>query len=462
MGYDFGMLYGDMIWGFGDKEEASAPARPAPPKAKRVTGLQKRFAELTGPGFSIGKLFGGGKKDAEGEAFVIKTVQMILEEAVAHEASDIHMEPQTDVLRVRFRVDGLLEEVLEIPKELNLRIISRIRVMCGLNPEQSASVSKPEDGRMTLQLSGREIDIRLATFPTIHGDKAVLRLMDLGIRVPDLGHLGLESGKLRAVRGLIERPQGMVAVTGPAGSGKSTTLYAILQTLNNDWRNIVTLEDPVELRLRGVSQSAVQPKMGFAFSDGLRAVLRQDPNVIMVGEVRDRETVEIAMTASLTGHLLFTSLHTNSAVGAVVRLLDMGMEPYLVASSLTAVLAQRLARRVCPSCKAPYSAGPEVRKQFEELAARARMRLPEGCLDGLVMGKGCEECRGTGYRGRVLVLELLPMSRTLRGLVLQKASVGELQKVAESEGMETLLADGLRKVLAGRTTLVEVLRVVSV
>ena len=362
-------------------------------------------------------------------------------------------------LRVRLRVDGLLETHLEIPHSLKLSLVSHIRVLCGLDPEKGVASAKPEDGRMVVTIDGQEADLRLSTFPTSYGDKAVLRIMPRQTKLPGLEEMGLLSAHAALVRGLVMRPQGMIIVTGPTGSGKTMTLYTLLQLLNDSSRNIVTLEDPIEIGLPGLIQGTILPKLGFGFADGLRAILRQDPNVIMVGEVRDNETAEIACRAALTGHLLLTTLHTTSAVGAVARLLDMGSEPFLLASALTATFAQRLARRVCEGCRESAPPTAEERAQLEVLSQRAGLKAAAGSFPALHRGRGCADCRGTGYRSRVMVFEAFPITAEMRPLIMRKASADEMRQAAARAGMEPLLADGLRKVQSGVTTLEEILRV---
>ncbi|OGR96752.1 MAG: hypothetical protein A2V88_15510 [Elusimicrobia bacterium RBG_16_66_12] len=457
-----------------DPRAEPEPAAPKPkPAAEAVASaeaacaslvLQKTFAEMMRKAQEPGKsgFFGGtAKPRTPEEGLVVELVQIVFREALKMRASDVHLEPMDSHLRVRFRLDGMLEEVLQIPHHLNLRVVSHVRVMCGLDPEKGVGSGRPEDGRMAINIDNQEADLRLSTFPTSHGDKAVLRLIPRTNLVPTLGEMGLEPKAAEALQSLIVRPQGMFVVTGPTGSGKSTTLYTILQSLNDPTRNIVTLEDPVEKKIPGVSQGPIQPKAGFGFAEGLRAILRQDPNVIMVGEVRDKETAEIALSASLTGHMLFTTLHTSSALGAITRLVDMGLEPFLIASALTAVSAQRLARAVCDACARPYEAS---RGEMADAQARARktgIALPEGLNSRLRRGEGCDRCRGTGYMGRALLFELAVMTPPLREMVLRKGSIDDLKAAAASGGMETLLLDGLRKAASGRTTLSEVLRVVD-
>lgn len=459
-----------------EPEPERATAQTPPPQARIVAAraaaeaaaerlvLQKPFAEMLRKARDPGKggFFAGPArpKSAE-EGLVVELVQTIFREALRMRASDVHLEPMESYLRVRFRLDGILEEVLQVPNHLNLRVVSHVRVMCSLDPEKGVGSGHPEDGRMGVSIDDQEADLRLSTFPTSHGDKAVLRLIPRSSQVPTLGELGLEPAAAEQLQSLISRPQGMFIVTGPTGSGKSTTLYTILQALNDPTRNIVTLEDPVEKKIPGINQGLIHPKTGFGFAEGLRAILRQDPNIIMVGEVRDQQTAEIALSASLTGHMLFTTLHTVSALGAITRLVDMGMEPFLIASALTAVSAQRLVRTVCSSCARSYEASRDEMSDIHARVRKAGLTLPERLSSGLRRGEGCDECRGTGYLGRALLFELAVVTPPLREAILRKGSIDELKAVASHTGAESLLLDGLRKAAAGRTTLAEVLRVVD-
>ncbi|MBI5245029.1 MAG: Flp pilus assembly complex ATPase component TadA [Elusimicrobia bacterium] len=430
------------------------------PPAAPVGDMQKHFNEMTQARMDGNSFLGWGRKQAEDATLIVRVVQFIIEAAARGQASDIHLEPVENFVRVRFRIDGMLSDLLHVPSPKLFPVISRIRVMCGLDPEQGASVAKPQEGRMVASVDGRDIDLRLSTFPTVYGDKAVLRLIHRTQQNSDLIGLGFWPKTAEIIERLIQKPLGMILVTGPAGSGKSTTLYTILQKLNDPARNIVTLEDPVEMKLPGVNQCTVQPKIGFTFAEGLRSILRQDPNVIMVGEIRDRDTAEIAMTASLTGHLLLTTLHTNSAVGAFIRLLDMGLEPYMVASAITAVFAQRLVRRICPQCRQSYDPTKDMLDQMD--ASARKMGVPFS-FDNvkLFRGAGCGSCRGTGYQGRVLIFELIGQFPGLRPLIFKKAPLEEIQAAAMQAGMEPMGAYGLRMVRSGETTFEELLRIVG-
>ncbi|MEK7859665.1 MAG: GspE/PulE family protein [Elusimicrobiota bacterium] len=445
-------------------EAPPAPVAAVPtPKPKPVTNLQRLFNELTDKMRPKGKtgFFGATTPKPEDDAFVHEAVALIMKEAMSLRASDIHLEPQEAALRVRFRIDGIMESVLEVPHALNIRVVSHICVTCGMDPEKGVGTGKPQDGRMAVNVEGQDADLRLSTFPTAYGDKAVLRIIPRKRQAPKLEELGLSPKVVETMNDLIHRPQGMIIVTGPTGSGKSTTLYTALQALNEPVRNIVTLEDPIELKIPGITQGFMNIKAGFTFSAGLRAILRQDPNVIMVGEIRDLETAEIAMSAALTGHMLFTTLHTNSALGAVTRLLDMGLEPFLISSALTAVFAQRLARRNCLECKEPHTASAAEKAEVEALARRGGVPLPAGFYQGLARSKGCKACRETGFTGRLLLSEIVTISTALRQLILRKAPMAEMREVALKEGAQTMLLDGLEKAAAGATTLGELVRVVG-
>jgi type II secretory ATPase GspE/PulE/Tfp pilus assembly ATPase PilB-like protein len=440
------------------------PPKPVVAVEPQRLPMQAEFVELVKKAKELPKstgMFGGGKPKPEEEKLVQDTVHMILKEAVKLRASDVHLEPLESSLRVRFRLDGILEEMLQIPSALNLRAVSHVRVMCGLDPERGIGTSKPEDARMSFNQDSVELDLRLSTFPTTNGDKAVMRLIPRNTKLPTLEEMELEPKVAAAMKSVITRPQGMFIVTGPTGSGKSTTLYSLLQMINVPSRNIVTLEDPIEKKIPGVNQGMIQPKAGFGFAEGLRAILRQDPNVIMVGEIRDLETAEIAVSASLTGHMIFTTLHTNSALGSITRLMDMQLEPFLIASALTAVSAQRLARRVCQSCSQPYEPTPAEAAEIEYRVKSGGIPLPDGLLKSLRKGAGCEACRQSGYHGRVLLFEYLGINPTLRAMILNKAPLDQLRAASLKEGNEPLISDGLRRAAQGTTTISEVFRVVD-
>jgi general secretion pathway protein E len=385
-------------------------------------------------------------RDLASEAPVIRLVNLLIARAAELRASDIHIEPFEDTLRVRYRIDGVLVNAEAPPKRLQAAVMSRIKLMARMN---IAERRLPQDGRIRTEVAKGEIDIRVSTIPTIYGESVVMRLLDRSSVLPDLTELGFPAGMGARFDELIRKPHGIILVTGPTGSGKTTTLYASLRKINAVEKKIITIEDPVEYQLEGVTQIQVKPRIGLTFASGLRHIVRQDPDVILVGEIRDRETAEIAIHAALTGHLVLSTLHTNDAAGALTRLLDMGIESYLVSSTLLAVLAQRLVRRVCDDCKTPYAPAPEV---LRDLPAETRnLRL--------MRGAGCPTCNGSGYLGRLGIFELLLMEEGLQRLILSRGDAGSLRAEATRLGMTTLWQDGCSKVAEGITTPEEVLRV---
>ena len=390
----------------------------------------------------------GHLRDMAFEAPVVRLVNLLIEGALAADASDIHIEPFEDSLRVRYRVDGLLYDQEAPPRRLQAALTSRIKIMAEMN---IAERRLPQDGRIRVTApGGRRVDIRVSTVPTIHGESIVMRLLDRSSVFLPFDRLGFAPAAARGFEGLIHRPHGIVLVTGPTGSGKTTTLYAALDKINRPDLKILTVEDPVEYQLKGVNQIPVRPKIGLSFASGLRHIVRQDPDVIMVGEIRDLETAEIAIQAALTGHLVFSTLHTNDAPGAVTRLQDMGCEPYLVSSVLSGVLAQRLVRRICPACRMPDHPDP---------ASLLALGVTDATGVELFHGKGCDDCRGTGYRGRTGIYELFRITEDARSLVVRKAPVGEIRRHAVAQGMVTLREDAWAKACAGLTTVEEILRV---
>ncbi|WP_257458667.1 type II secretion system ATPase GspE [Archangium lipolyticum] len=392
--------------------------------------------------------------DAEGdEAPIIRLVNSVLFRAAKERASDIHIEPMERELMVRFRVDGVLQEIIKPPKRYQSAIVSRVKVMGQLN---IAEKRLPQDGRIRIKLAGRDIDIRLSTIPTTFGERIVMRLLDKNTTLLDLTELGMAAHTLEGMEHVIRRPHGIVLVTGPTGSGKTTTLYGALSRINTPDLNILTVEDPVEYQLKGIGQMAISPKIGLTFAQGLRSFLRQDPDVIMVGEIRDKETAEIAIQASLTGHLVFSTVHTNDAASAVTRLVDMGVEPFLVASSLTAILAQRLVRRVCPDCRVQYTPTDEELKEIT--LTRATLKERYG-VEKIYKATGCPSCGQNGYRGRTGIYELLLVDETVRQLALKNVDASTIKKAAIANGMKTLLDDGARKIALGETTIAEVLSI---
>ena len=388
------------------------------------------------------------------EPAVIKLVNLIIMKAIGEGASDIHIEPEEEALKTRFRVDGMLHEVPSPPKHLQSAITSRIKIMANLD---IAERRVPQDGRFTIKIEGREIDVRISCVPTIYGENVVLRLLDTSTVLLGLKDMGFPNDILAGYQKLILKPHGIILVTGPTGSGKTTTLYASLAKINTIEKNIITIEDPVEYRLEGIRQIQVNPKVNLTFANGLRSILRQDPDVIMVGEIRDLETVEIAIHSALTGHLVFSTLHTNDAPSAVTRLIDMGAEAFLVSSSLIGVLAQRLVRKICPECKEEYIPTKEALQDigFERTTNHERRTTKTN----LYRGKGCSKCMNTGYKGRIGIFELMIVDEKVRNLIIAKKSADEIRNEARSSGMVTLMEDGIGKIQAGLTTVEEVLRV---
>ncbi|MEZ1317254.1 type II secretion system ATPase GspE [Pseudomonas fluorescens] len=383
--------------------------------------------------------------EQQGDAPIIRLINALLSEAVREQASDVHLETFEQALSVRMRIDGQLREVLRPRRELATLLVSRIKVMARLD---IAEKRIPQDGRMALRLAGHEVDVRVSTLPSAHGERVVLRLLDKQAGRLDLQRLGMPDDTLVALRQLLARPHGILLVTGPTGSGKTTSLYAALSSLNDQTRNILTVEDPIEYHLPGVGQMPVNPKVDMTFARGLRAILRQDPDVVMVGEIRDRETAQIAVQASLTGHLVLSTLHTNSAAGAVTRLLDMGVDAYLLASSLVGILAQRLLRTLCPQCKAPYDADADTCQRLG-LEAMASVQL--------FRAVGCEHCQH-GYRGRIGIYELLSVSPAVSALIHRGA--GERALIEQARQVSrSLFQDGRQRVLDGVTSVDELLRV---
>ncbi len=381
------------------------------------------------------------------EPVVIRLVNLMILHALQERASDIHIEPEAEVLNIRIRVDGVLHEIPSPPKHLQSAIVSRVKILADLD---IAERRVPQDGRFNLRIEGKEIDVRVSCIPTIHGENMVLRLLDVSHALLGLDQLGFPKEILERYAKLIARPYGIILVTGPTGSGKTTTLYATLAKINSVERNILTIEDPVEYRLPGIRQTQINPKVNLNFANALRSFLRQDPDVMMVGEIRDRETVEMAIQSALTGHLVLSTLHTNDATSAITRLVDMGIEPFLVASSVIGIVAQRLLRTICPDCREEYSPPPETLR---------KVGLPAKADFSFYRGKGCRKCIQTGYRGRISIFELLIPDEKIKNLILMKASAGEIKKQAHAQGMVTLKEDGIQKVRQGITTVEEVLRV---
>jgi general secretion pathway protein E len=384
------------------------------------------------------------------EAPIIRLLNAILQQAVKERASDIHIEPYEKELDVRMRVDGILHRVLAPPKIIQDALISRVKIMANLD---IAEKRLPQDGRIRLLIGGSDVDIRVSIVPTTYGERAVLRLLDRKQGLIGLWEVGLSGQDEARIEELLRRTNGIVLVTGPTGSGKTTTLYAALNRIHTEEKNIITVEDPVEYQLKGIGQIQVNPKIGLTFASGLRSILRQDPDVIMLGEIRDVDTAEIAIQASLTGHLVLSTLHTNDAPSAIVRLIDMGIEPFLVSSSLIGVLAQRLVRTVCPHCREEYGPSETEKSYFAGLSTAA---------DGtflLYRGRGCDKCKGAGYFGRTGIFEFLPVSDEIRQMISDRTDSQSIKNTAISKGMKTLRTDGFEKAAKGVTTVEEVLRV---
>ncbi len=385
---------------------------------------------------------------AEENTTAVKTADSIIAQAVKSGASDIHIEQEEDGARVRLRTDGVLHEEMQLTKNVMQAVVSRIKVLAGMD---IAEKRLPQDGSIKLELDGRSVDLRISTLPTILGEKAVIRILDKEKFALQLDELDFTPENLKLYRSLYNYGSGIVLLTGPTGSGKTTTLYATLMELNSNERNIVTVEDPVEYRIAGINQVAVNEKAGLTFASGLRSILRQDPDIMMIGEVRDFDTAQTAIHAALTGHLVFSTLHTNSAAGAVVRLIDMGIEPFLAASALRGVVGQRLVRRICPHCKTAYVAGSEE-KAYLNIDMNKKLTL--------FKGSGCDKCRGTGYMGRIALQEVMPVLPGMKKFILKETQENILFNEARKFGAATMREDGVSKVLQGLTTVSELMRTV--
>lgn len=390
----------------------------------------------------------GHLKDLASEAPIIKLVNTLITRAVESRASDIHIEPFEDELRVRYRIDGILHDIEFLPKKLQPAIVSRVKIMAKLN---IAERRLPQDGRIRLKVSDTEIDIRVSTIPVIYGESVVMRILRKEGIVIDLELLGFSAETLSGFISLIKKPNGIILVTGPTGSGKTTTLYGALDKINSPDKKIITVEDPVEYQLKGINQIHVKPQIGLNFANTLRHIVRQDPDVIMIGEIRDLETAEIAIQSALTGHLVFSTLHTNDAPSSITRLLDMGVEHFLLSSTVRGVLAQRLVRVICPKCKEVDESQPVEVPEFSSVGIRSAIKT--------FVGTGCEHCAGTGYFGRTGIFELLVIDDEIRRLVLKSADSNQIREEGRGRGMKTLLEDGIEKIRAGITTVSEVLRV---
>lgn len=390
------------------------------------------------------------------DAPVVRLANLIINQAVSDKASDIHIEPRKDCVLVRFRIDGIMMEAMKLPRKVSAPLTSRIKIVANMDIAEKRA---PQDNRIGATINGKEFDFRVSTLPVVYGEKIVMRVLDKGSINIGLSKLGFIEHNLKILEDMASKNYGIVLVTGPTGSGKSTTLYSLINQTNDGQKNIITIEDPVEYEINNINQCSVNEKAGMTFSAGLRAMLRQDPDVIMIGEMRDQETATIAMEAALTGHLVFSTLHTNDAASAPSRLMDMEVEPFLIASSLVGVLAQRLIRQICPNCKESYTASRESLLRYgfplpEEVGAETKGELT------LFRGKGCDHCKGSGFRGRTGVHELLVMSDEIRDKILHRAPSHEIRKLAVENGMKTLQVDAVQKILMGVTSVDEVLRVI--
>jgi len=394
------------------------------------------------------------------EAPIAKIVDTVLEFAVKGRASDIHIEPDVDKTRIRYRIDGILQEKLTLPRTIHDSLVSRVKILSQMKIDERRI---PQDGRFSFKVGDQEVDLRVSTLPTVHGEKIVMRLLKKTGGLPALAELGLRGVQYKDLTEAIARPYGIILVTGPTGSGKTTTLYSILTKLNKSSVNIVTLEDPVEYQIQGINQVQVNPQAGLTFATGLRSFLRQDPNIILVGEIRDTETTQLAIQAALTGHLVFSTLHTNDAATAIPRLIDLGAEPFLISSVLSASLAQRITRRICNSCKEWYVPTPEILENIKNVLGTV---LPNKYTKGepvrIAKGKGCQECNFTGYLGRIAIFEVLKITPAVNKLILRAASAKEIEEQAKNEDLITMKQDGYLKVLEGETTIEEILRVAEV
>lgn len=389
------------------------------------------------------------------EAPIAKIVSTILEYAVKSRASDVHLEPQEDRVRVRYRIDGILYERLSLPIGVREAVISRIKILSSMKIDEHRT---PQDGRFNFKIGEEEVDLRVSDLPTTFGEKIVMRLLRKSGGVPTMQELGLRGTSLKNLETAMLRPHGIILVTGPTGSGKTTTLYAVLSKLNTTKVNILTLEDPVEYQIQGANQVQINPDVGLTFASGLRAFLRQDPNIILVGEIRDKETTELAIQASLTGHLVFSTLHTSSAAGALPRLIDMGAENFLLASTMNATMGQRIARKICTHCKTEYIPPHEIIEEIRKALGNLMPKIEDSQIK-LFKGQGCEVCGQSGYLGRIGIYEVMPISDTIAKLILQKADSTTIENLAKQEGMITMKEDGYLKALEGITTIDEVLRV---
>ncbi len=385
------------------------------------------------------------------EAPIIQLVNMIIIDAIKERASDIHLEPNKRGLLVRYRIDGILHDIRMLPTRIKPAVISRVKILSSMD---IAERRLPQDGRFQLRFGAREVDLRVSSIPTVYDEKIVMRLLDKSQGIISLDNIGFTESQLQEFRQMINTPYGIILITGPTGSGKSTTLYAALNEIDSIEKNVITVEDPVEYKLERINQINVRPKINLTFANVLRSILRQDPDIIMIGEMRDSETAHIAVQSALTGHLVFSTLHTNDAVSSLTRMIDMGVAPFLISSSVIGVMAQRLVRVICPRCSEEYTPEKEIFKNL-----KLNFELPDLANIKLHRGKGCDYCKNTGYRGRIAIFEMVRINEDIRDLILKKTSSNEIKKVAIQHGMKTLLDSGVAKALAGITTIDEVFRV---
>lgn len=435
---------------------AAAVAEPAIKGTEPVPNMVTKLETKTAVGRDQGQLLEN--------AIIAGNIPQIVLHAISHalnmNASDVHIEPEEKTIRIRFRIDGVLRHIVEYPKNIHPAVISRIKIMSNLKIDEQRI---PQDGRTTVTTEdNRNIDLRVSSLPTINGEKIVMRLQDKSKEIPDLPNLGLDGTTLEKMERFTKLPNGIILVTGPTGSGKTNTLYSTLNRLNQVGVNIMTFEDPVEYQMDGLNQSQVHPEIKYNFAMGLRTALRQDPDIIMVGEIRDQETIEIAIRAALTGHLVLSTIHTNSAVATLTRILDMGVKPFLITSSIRGIISQRLVRRVCEKCKQEYTPEPEIIEEIKkELGGVSEKDLDAKLLTNvkLYKGKGCDACNKMGYKGRLGIFEILEMDRDVAELVLKNAPDTEMEKAAKTNGMLTLKQDGFIKCLKGLTSLEEIFRI---
>ncbi|UCG40412.1 MAG: Flp pilus assembly complex ATPase component TadA [Acidimicrobiia bacterium] len=419
---------------------------------RRVRSFDEQVTEFTSGDDELEEEDLHAVEAASEDAPIVKLVNMLISKAVGDRASDIHIEPTDREVRIRYRIDGVLHEVMRTPKNTHAATISRLKIMSDID---IAERRKPQDGRISVRLPGTKVDLRVSTLPTIYGEKVVMRILDTSTALLNLSDLGFEEDTRAKYEEAFRKPYGTILVTGPTGSGKSTTLYATLNVLNQPDRNIITIEDPVEYRLAGINQVQVNRRAGLTFASALRSFLRQDPDIMLVGEIRDLETANIAIESALTGHMVLSTLHTNTAAAAIARLTEMGVEPFLISSALDAVLAQRLARRLCEKCKEPYDPTPESLIDV----GWSEPELEENGVPKLYRAIGCSSCSGTGYRGRLAVHELMVVSEEIERMTVERATGDDISRKAEAQGMRTLRSDGLKKVERGLSSVEEILRV---